>query len=357
MEKNTKKEGKEMKIAFDQAFVYQTIQEIMAIDSPSGFTKKAVAYVEELANQWQLPFTWTKKGNGIITMAGKNPNKTIGVCAHVDTLGLMVRSIKANGRLALTKVGGPSMPTLDSELCKVYTRDGRVYDGTIFSNNPAVHVYKDASTLARNEDTMEVILDEKVTTKKDVEALGIQAGDYICYVPKTVITPSGFIKSRFLDDKLSVAIILGVIKYMVENNIQPECNVKFMMSTYEEVGHGMSYIPAEIEALLCIDMGCIGLDLNCTEFDVSICAKDSSGPYNYDMTTKLINLAKENELNYAVDIYPMYGSDASATLRAGYDIAHALIGAGVFASHGYERSHWDGVDNTMQLLYLYLTNQ
>ncbi len=357
MEKNTKKEGKIMEIKFNQAFVYQTIKEIMAIDSPSGFTKNAVAYVEKIAKQFNLPFTWTRKGNGIIFMEGKDPSKTVGVCAHVDTLGLMVRSIKANGHLAITKVGGPIMPTLDSEICKVYTRDGRVYDGTIFSTSPAAHVYPDATSKARNDENMEVILDEKVKTKKDVEDLGIQAGDYICYTSKTIITENGFIKSRFLDDKLSVAIILGVIQYMVEHNITPMYNVKFMMSTFEEVGHGMSYIPSDIEELLCIDMGCIGLDLNCTEYDVSICAKDSSGPYNYDMTTKLINLAKDNSLNYAVDIYPMYGSDASASLRAGHDIRAALIGAGVFASHGYERTHYEAVDSSMKLLYLYLTNQ
>lgn len=344
-----------MNMQFDQAFVYQTIKEIMAIDSPSGFTKNAVSYVEKVAQSFNLPFTWTRKGNGIILMEGKNPSKTIGVCAHVDTLGLMVRSIKANGHLAITKIGGPIMPTLDSEICKVYTRDGQVYDGTIFSTSPAVHVYPDASKKERTEDTMEVILDEKVKNKKEVEDLGIQAGDYICYTPKTIITESGFIKSRFLDDKLSVAIILGVIKYMVDHQIQPEYNVKFMMSTFEEVGHGMSYIPEDIQELLCIDMGCIGLDLNCTEYDVSICAKDSSGPYNYDMTTKLINLAKENKINYAVDIYPMYGSDASAALRAGHDIRTALIGSGVFASHGYERTHYDGVESSMKLLYLYLT--
>lgn len=346
-----------MNIQFDQAFVYQTIQEIMAIDSPSGFTDRAVRYVEQKAKEFQLPFSWTRKGNGIIFMAGKNPEHTVGVCAHVDTLGLMVRSIKANGHLAITKIGGPIMPTLDSELCKVYTRDGRVYDGTIFSTSPAAHVYPDATKKERNEDNMEVILDEKVKTKQDVEALGICSGDYICYTSKTVITDSGFIKSRFLDDKLSVAIILGVIKYMTDHQIQPEYNVKFMMSTFEEVGHGMAHIPEDIEELLCIDMGCIGLDLNCTEYDVSICAKDSSGPYNYEMTTRLINLAKANHLQYAVDIYPMYGSDASASLRAGHDIRAALIGSGVFASHGYERSHYEGVENSMKLLYLYLTDQ
>ena len=344
-----------MNIQFDKSFVYQTIKELMSIDSPSGFTSRAIRYVEAYAKTQNLPFTWTRKGNGIITMTGKDTSKTIGVCAHVDTLGLMVRSIKANGHLAVTKIGGPIMPTLDSENCKIYTRDQKTYSGTIYSTSPAAHVYLDASSKARNEEHLEVILDEKIKSKEDVLALGIQAGDYICYDPKTTITTSDFIKSRFLDDKLSVAIILGVIQYMKAHDIQPKYNVQFIMSTFEEVGHGMAYLPDEIEELLCIDMGCIGLDLNCTEYDVSICAKDSSGPYHYEMTSSLIALAKENKLQYAVDIYPMYGSDASASLRAGHDIRAALIGAGVFASHGYERTHYEAVENTMKLLYLYLT--
>lgn len=345
-----------MEFQFNQEVVATYVKELMAIDSPSGYTKKAIDYIEEKAKSFGLSFMRTHKGNGIIYIPGSKAKTTVGVCAHVDTLGLMVRSIKSNGRLAFTKVGGPILPTLDSEWCKVYTRDGQVYQGTIFSTTPAAHVYKEAGSKERTEDTMEVILDEKVKTKEDVQKLGIQTGDFICFDPKTTITPNGFIKSRFLDDKLSVAILLSVIHFMAENHIQPENNVKFMFSTYEEVGHGMSYIPEDITELLCVDMGCIGLDLNCSEYDVSICAKDSSGPYDYQMTSTLINLAKKHQLNYAVDIYPYYGSDATAALRAGHDIRSALIGPGVFASHGYERSTMDAVNQSMQLVYYYLTN-
>ncbi|HIU13121.1 MAG TPA: M42 family metallopeptidase [Candidatus Fimiplasma intestinipullorum] len=346
-----------MEFQFKQDVVATLIQELMAIDSPSGYTQNAIAYIENKANAYQLPFMRTHKGNGIIYMPGRNAKTTIGVCAHVDTLGLMVRSIKSNGRLCFTKVGGPILPSLDSEWCKVYTREGKVYSGTIYSTSPAAHVFKDAASKERTEDTMEVILDEKVKSKEEVEKLGIQTGDYICFDPKTTITENGFIKSRFLDDKLSVAIILGIIDFMVENHIQPENNVKFMFSTYEEVGHGMAYIPEDITELLCVDMGCIGQDLNCSEYDVSICAKDSSGPYDYQMTGDLIAMAKKHQLQYAVDIYPYYGSDASAALRAGHDIRAALIGPGVFASHGYERSTMEAVDQSMQLVYYYLTNQ
>lgn len=346
-----------MEITFDREYVYQTIREIMDIDSPSGFAARAIDYVERWAGDLGLEFSRTNKGNGVVSMKGEDTSRTVGLCAHMDTLGLMVRSIKENGRLAFTRVGGPILPTLDSELCRVYTRTGEVYEGTIFSMSPAAHVYPDAGSRERTEETMEVILDEKVTGRADTEALGIQPGDYICFDPKTVITDRGFIKSRFLDDKLSVAILMGVLHHMVKNGIRPACNVKVLFSTYEEVGHGMSSFPEDIPELLCVDMGCVGKDLGCTEYQVSICAKDSSGPYDYEMTSRLIRLAKENGLGYAVDIYPQYSSDASAALRGGRDIRAALIGAGVFASHGYERSHYEGVENCMKLVYLYLTEK
>ena len=296
-----------------------------------------------------------QKGNLLIHVDGKDSEHTLGLSAHLDTLGLMVRSIKDNGKLAITKVGGPCLPTLDGEYCKIYTRDGKVYTGTILSCSPSVHVYPDASTLERKEDTMEVRIDEVVHSKADVEKLGICNGDFICIDTKTQITESGFIKSRFLDDKISATALMGVLKYLKDNNVTPQRDLVIMFSTYEEVGHGASCLPEEVEELLAVDMGCIGTDLACTEQDVSICAKDSSGPYDYEMITRLVELSKENKLNYAVDIYPQYGSDVSAALRGGNDIKGALIGPGVHASHGMERTHYDGVENTMKLVVSYIT--
>ena len=202
---------------------------------------------------------------------------------------------------------------------------------------------------------MEVRIDEVVYSKADVEKLGICNGDFIAIDTKTTITESNFIKSRFLDDKISVCALMGVLKYLSDNQIKPERNLKIVFSTYEEVGHGSSSIPQEIEEFLAVDMGCIGQDLACKEQDVSICAKDSSGPYDYEMITRLVNLAKENKLKYVVDIYPQYSSDVSAALRGGNDIKGALIGPGVHASHGMERTHYDGVENTMALILAYIT--
>lgn len=339
----------------DTNFFKEIINDIFLTDSPSGFCKNINnVLINKLNEMGYMNYRITNKGSIELFIEGNSSEKTIGISAHDDTLGLMVRSICANGNLRVTAVGGPSIPTLDGEYCKIITRDNRVYTGTILSDSPAVHVYKDANTKERNIDSIVVRIDEVVNCKEDVVALGIQNGDYVCYDPKTIITDSGFLKSRFIDDKASVCIILSVLEYMKKNNIKPSYNMYCYFTNHEEVGHGAASI-RKLDEFLAVDMGCVGLDLAGNEYSVSICAKDSSGPYNYELTTDLINLAKNNNLKYTVDIFPYYGSDASAALKAGVDCKAALIGTGVCASHGMERTHIDGILNTMKLLYLYLT--
>ncbi len=342
-----------MNFKMDKQYVSQILQDILATDSPSGFTKAVMQKIEGHARGLGLTMAYSNRGVGILTIPGKSA-KTVGLCAHVDTLGLMVRGVREDGTLTFTPVGGPLLPTLDGEYVRVYTRDGKVYTGTVLSNYPAGHVFRESTTKERDEANMHIRLDEKVKSKQDVRDLGICAGDYVCIETKTVLTESGFIKSRFLDDKLSVAIVFGVLHWMHSQNIQPACTVKIFFSSYEEVGNGLAFLPEPVSELVGVDMGCIGSDLTCTEYDVSICAKDSSGPYDYALTGRLIQLAKDNNLSYAVDIYPYYSSDVSAAWRGGNDVRGALIGAGVHASHGMERSHFDGVENTMKLLALYL---
>lgn len=334
-------------------YVIDFATKILNIDSPTGYCKEVIEFVKNEVEQMGYCTETNNKGNLYIYVDGKS-DKTIGLCGHVDTLGLMVRSLKDNGDLAFTNVGGPIVPTLDGEYCRVITRDKKVYTGTILSNYPAAHVYQDANSSIRKCENMHIRLDEVVKNKDDVKALGIDNGDYIAIDPKTTYTNSGFLKSRFLDDKLSVACLVTVLKELKEKKIIPTNNITIIISTYEEVGHGSACIPDNISELIAVDMGCIGDDLACSEYDVSICAKDSSGPYDYEITSKFIELAKANELNYAVDIYPFYGSDVSAALRGGNDIKGALIGPGVHASHGMERSHQQAIDNTIKLILAYL---
>ena len=341
-------------IKFDYDYFKKISKEIFLCDSPTGYTFNVINLVKKYVDEFGYDSKILNNGALEVSIKGNDQSKTVATSAHVDTLGLMVRSIKSDGHLALTKLGGPITATLDGEYCKIYTRDGKTYTGTILSTSPATHVYPDANTKSRDIDNIEVRLDEVVHSKADVEKLGIQNGDIVCYDPKFEITESGFLKTRFIDDKASAVVLLMLLKYTSENKISFKYNTKIYFVVYEEVGHGASMVSTDIEEFVTLDMGCVGLDLAGNEEAVSICAKDSGGPYDYELTTRLINLAKDNKLNYTVDIFPFYGSDIGAASRAGVDFKGALIGTGVSASHGMERTHIKGIENTLKLIYLYL---
>ena len=332
-------------------FIAEQLKALTAIPSPSGYTKNATYYLMKLLQDMGYEPKLSRKGNVFVTLGGDG--KPLVLAAHVDTLGAMVRSIKDNGRLRPTTLGGHVWSTADGENCTIHTRDGKVYTGVVLNTEPSAHVAdKKVETL---EENMEILLDEPVSTKAETLALGIQTGDIIAMDPRTVITESGYIKSRFLDDKLSASILLGIAKIVKDESLSFHRKVSLLFTVYEEVGHGGSFVPEDTTEMISVDMGCVGADLGCTERMVSICAKDSGGPYNYDLVTELSNIAKEEQLDYAIDVYPHYGSDVEATLHAGYDIRHGLIGPGVYASHNYERSHLDGVKNTFLLLTTYIT--
>jgi len=337
----------------DRNYILELAKEILLIPSPSGYSVEIIPRIMKEAEKYGLQTETTKKGNLIITLPGQS-SYTVGLSVHVDTLGAMVRSINSKGEIKFATIGGAIWPTLDGEYCTIRTRDNKDYTGTFLSTSPAVHVYKDAKSKERSPEHMYVRLDEVIHTKEDVQKLGIEVGNFIFIDPKTTITKSNFIKSRFLDDKINVASIFGLIKYFHTHNITPKQTVKFIISTYEEVGHGAAFIP-ELDEMIAVDMGCIGDDLTCTEYDVSICPKDSSGPYDYELTNELISLAKAHNISHAVDIYPYYGSDVSAAIRAGNDLKGALCGPGVHASHGMERTHVQAVEATIQLLIKHLT--
>ena len=336
-------------------YIVEETKKILAIDSPSGFTKEVADFVVNEYRTLGYDAKLTVKGGVLVTIGGKNKEDAVLLEAHIDTLGAMVTEIKGNGRLKVAPIGGMNANNAEAENCRVYTRFSGKYEGTLQLANASVHVNADYSDAKRKFSAMEVVLDEKVKSKEEVEELGIMAGDIVCFDPRTVVTESGYIKSRFLDDKLSVGILLGYAKYLKEENIEPERMIYHHITVYEEVGHGgAASIPEGVTEVISVDMGCVGDGLSCDETQVSICAKDSRGPYNYDVVTGLIKAAKENDIDFAVDVYPFYGSDADVALTAGYDIKHGLIGAGVYASHGYERSHKDGVENTFRLLCAYL---
>lgn len=336
-------------------FAWEQTAKLLAIDSPTGFTEKAALWVKEAFETLGFSARLTTKGGVLVDLGGEDAENGLLLAAHTDTLGGMVAEIKGSGRLRITSLGGMNANNGEAENVRVYTRDGKVIEGTLQLCNASLHVNGDYSSAKRSFDTTEVVLDEVVASANDARKLGIEVGDIVCFDPRTRRTASGYLKSRFLDDKLSVGILLGFAKYLKDQNTTLPRRTYVHVTVYEEVGHGGSAsVPQGVTEAISVDMGCVGNGLQCTERQVSICAKDSGGPYSYEVVGKLIEAAKHTGADYAVDIYPYYGSDVEATLKGGYDLRHGLIGAGVYASHGYERSHIDGVYNTIKVLAGYL---
>ncbi len=336
-------------------FAWEMTSQLLSIDSPSGYTDQAAKWTQKAFGILGFPAVITGKGGVIVDLGGRDKNDALLLEAHADTLGAMVASIKGNGRLKLTGLGGMNPNNAEAENVRVHTRSGKVIEGTCQLSNASVHVNGDYSSAKRSWDTVEIVLDEDVSSAGDTRKLGIEVGDIVCFDPRTRRTESGYLKSRFLDDKLSVGILLGFAKYLHDHKITPERRIYAHITVYEEVGHGGSAsVPQGVTEAISVDMGCVGDGLQCTEKQVSICAKDSGGPYSYAVVGRLIEAAKKTGADYAVDVYPFYGSDVEATLRSGHDIRHGLIGAGVYASHGYERSHIEGVLNTLKVLCGYM---
>ncbi|SPN74563.1 M42 family metallopeptidase [Brochothrix thermosphacta] len=331
-----------------------TILELTNIASPTGHTEKIMEHITHRLEAVGLEVRNTNKGNRIVTIAGEDNTQHRLLTAHVDTLGAMVKEVKSNGRLALTLVGGFRFNAIEGEYCTIETADGRIYTGTILMHQTTVHVYQDSGSAERNAVNMEVRLDEKVVSADETRSLGIEVGDFISFDPRSV-RAGDFIKSRHLDDKVSVAVLLEALMLLAKEKITLPYTTHFLISNNEEIGYGgNSSIPEEVVEYIAVDMGAIGDGQTSDEYHVSICAKDSSGPYHYGLRQHLVGLAQASEIAYCVDIYPFYGSDASAAMKAGADVKHALIGAGIEASHAYERTHKEAVVATEELVCAYL---
>lgn len=340
-------------LQFPSAEVLALLETMVKISSPSGFTESILSAITERLSELKVEIRKTNKGAIIAHIPGENRTQARLLTAHVDTLGAMVKSIKADGRLQLTKIGGFNWNSVEGEYCTIHTRKGDTFTGTILLHETSVHVYSKSGEIPRDDQHIEVRLDVESHTKAETQALGIGPGDFVSFDPRFHYTPNGFIKSRHLDDKASVALLLALIKQLQDAPRLPY-SLYFYFSNNEEIGFGgNSAVPSEVVEYLAVDMGAIGDGQTTDEYSVSICAKDSSGPYHYQLTNQLIELANKAQIPYQVDIYPFYGSDASAAMRAGLDLRHALIGPGIESSHALERTHQKSLEATYQLLYRY----
>ncbi len=329
----------------------KVLRELSEMYSPTGFTGEVLKYIAGLAKKAGINSCYTNKG---ALLVGNHDCPEMAVAGHIDTLGLMVKMIKVDGTLSFTRLGGPILAAFEGRTVRVFTERGKVISGTLILNNPAAHVNNKASEIIRNDETMHIRLDAEVADVKGSEKLGIQVGDFIAFDAGFQYTDSGFIKSHFLDDKAGCAAMIDAFLTLGAAALK-KIPVMFFFSNYEEVGHGAcAGIPDSVKELLVVDMGVVGDGVAGNEQSVSICVKDSSGPYDYNLRLRLAALARKKKLPYKLDVFPYYGSDGSAALRAGYDIRVGLIGPGVSASHGNERTHLKGLKATRDLILAYL---
>ena len=333
-----------------QTYMIEQLKTLTGTPSPTGMTEAVTSYLLQELERLGFAPERTRKGTVICCLGGQG--HPVLLSAHVDTLGAMVRAIKGDGHLRYTRVGGYDDNNIENETVLVHTASGKTYTGTVYSTKASGHVWGSQTATPRSDEFLEVILDEDVHTKAETEALGVAVGDFISLDPRTVVTESGYIKSRHLDDKASSAVLLTLAREVAEGRVRLGRKVYIVFTVYEEVGHGASALSklTDVEDMIAVDMGCVGSDLSCTEKQVSICAKDSGGPYDASFVRELVQRCRAKAIDYAVDVYPSYGSDAGAALRSGMEIRFACCGQGVFASHGYERTHVKGMLGTLALV-------
>lgn len=345
-----------MNYIIDNQYMIDLMQDILNTPSPVGFCDEVLAKLEEYAKDLGYSMTYDNKTTGYIRVEGQDRSKCVAVSAHVDTLGMMVKKINDDGSMKMVSLGGVSYNSLEGETVTVHTREGKSYSGLVCCKYHSVHVFDEARTAERNEENMILMLDEVVHSKEDVLALGIMSGDIISINPRFEYTKSGYIKSRFIDDKACVATIFGMLKALKDNNLKPQYDMLLIFPQYEEIGHGGAYVPEEVSEYLAVDIGLVGPDLSGDEFSVSICAKDAHGPYDRKVTNRLVNQAKTLNCDFHVDVFYRYGTDGGAANRGGNNLAAAAMGPGTICTHGMERTHIKAIENTTKLLIGYALN-
>jgi putative aminopeptidase FrvX len=340
----------------DTQYLLDFLTGLLNTPSPTGFAHQAIDFTEKnLAAIPVLQLSRTHKGALIAKFPGKRSDSPRALSAHTDTLGAMVKEIKANGRLKLTRIGGILWNTVETEGCTVFTNRGETVRGSLMAVKASGHVYGSQviSELKRDAETMEVRLDARTTSKEETEALGIQVGDFVAFDPRVEVT-DGFVRSRHLDDKACVACVAAAVKALSEAGMSPAQDTYIHISNYEEVGHSPADgLPADLAELLVVDMAAVGEGQTSDEFHATLCVKDSGGPYHHGLSQRLREIAQAHEIPFKVDIYPSYNSDGGALFKAS-DVAVALIGPGIDASHNYERTHVDSLLATAKWVMGYL---
>ena len=341
-------------MTFQEETCLQFFRELINVDSTTGQYEKIQALLCRILDEMGYPYHTLHKGGVIADLGGEGD--PLVVTAHLDDIGLMVRHINKDGTLQVCPVGGLYPFYCVTENVRIYTRSGQVITGTICRTPNSIHVTEDElrQTLPDFRTNVCVVVDADVHGEQETRSLGIETGDMVALEPRFTLA-NGYLKSRFIDDKACVSVLLSSMKTIKEQNLPLSRKVYAYFAVYEEIGHGTTWLPSGTKDILALDIAPTGPDQNSDEHKVSIFAKDSRFPYHYGMTRELQNLAIRENIDHVMDIFtPHYGTDGDASILAGYDIRHAAIGPGTANSHGYERTHIDGLRSTYQLLMAYI---
>ena len=342
-----------MTFQIDTQFLTDCFRQIVAVPSPVGYYEKLNPVLAQYAASLDCEMTFDNRHTGWITLEGQDNSKTVLISAHADTLGMLVRNVDANGMLRVRSLGGVNYHSVEGETVTVHTASGKTYTGLMACQTHSTHVFRGANNTERSEDTMVVILDEDVKNREDVRALGIRNGDYISVDPRFQLTENGYIKSRYIDDKAPIACCLAMLKYLQEQRLKPKYRTLLSFPYYEEIGVGGCAVPPEVSEYLAVDIALIGPELEGNERSVTICAGDAHGPYDYALRKRLAAYAEKAGCSYAQDLFTVYSSDAHAAERGGNNLSAALIGMGTYCTHGMERTHLEGLINTVNLMLAY----
>ena len=341
-------------LSFDEAYCLESFRRLLAVDSTTGWYEEIQALLCAMLDELGCPWTLVHKGGVIAELGGEG--EALAVTSHVDDIGLMVRHLNADGTLNVCPVGGLYPFYCMTENVRVHTRDGKVFTGTVCREPNSIHVTEEELRLTPPDfrTNVRVVLDENGKSAAETRALGVETGDVIALEPRLAIS-NGYIKSRFVDAKSCAAVLLTLIKALRESGETPRRKVYAYFAVYEEIGHGTSWLPADVKDMIAVDIAPTGPDQNSDEHKVSIFAKDSRYPYHWGLTNELRETAIGAGIDYVMDIFtPHYGTDCDTSLVAGHDVRHAAIGPGTANSHGYERTHVDGLRQTYALLAAYL---
>lgn len=338
----------------DLSYLENTLRELLAVPSPTGMTDDVVRLccrkLEELGIKYEL----TRRGAIRATLRGATYSPDRAIAAHLDTLGAMVKRLKDNGRIEVVPVGTWPARSAEGARVTLFAEEGRQHRGTLLPLKASGHVYNEGvDEQPAHWQNIELRLDEAVHSRADLEALELAPGDYVAIDPQPEFLDNGFWVSRFLDDKAGVAALLAAARAVVTQDIALPIDCHLLFTISEETGVGASHVlHGDCAELIAVDNGTIAEEQETSEYGVTIAMLDSSGPFDFYLSRRLVNLCRRFDLTYSRDVFRFYRSDAAAALEAGNDIRTALVCFALDSSHGHERTHRDSVATVASLLAL-----